>query len=299
MFKFLQKLNPEYIAECGAWNWAWRTAIRKFTTKILKRDNRIRLPNGVWMDLPRDNCNASGIFIKRPYQDWGSEKILCDFLRPDADFFDIGAHIGYYALWAAPFCRQVYAFEPDERNIRHLQRNRKYAPNITIVPKAVTEEDVDTVLFDFSMEPSLNSLAQRVLADPSQNPKVREVPATNIDAFCAKNPHVNPCVIKVDIEGYDLPAVRGARKTISKFQPVFLIEFYEGPLNTVQHLFAFCDEYNYRVFAKVKPRRPDGSYSYTNIRFRELTHANWSQHWQIMIFLVPLRLHREFEKLVN
>ncbi len=67
--KIWQKLNPEYIAECGAVAWLTRTLVRKFYTRVLRRDHRLRLANGVWMDLPWDNANATGIFVKRPSQD--------------------------------------------------------------------------------------------------------------------------------------------------------------------------------------------------------------------------------------
>jgi hypothetical protein len=133
MFSFFRKLNPEYVAECGHLAWFYRTLVRKFYIKILHRDNRIRLANGVWIDLPKENGNATGIFVKRPSQDWGSKQTLAKFLKKDEDFFDIGAHIGCYALWGSPFCRSVYAFEPDPRNLRHLYRNAKNVENVTVV----------------------------------------------------------------------------------------------------------------------------------------------------------------------
>jgi hypothetical protein len=123
------------------------------------------------------------------------------------------------------------------------------------------------------------------------------VKATTIDKFCREHPEIVPCAIKVDIEGYDLAAVRGAREVIKKFQPLFLIEFYEGAVNTSEALFAFCESVGYSVFAHVKPRREDGSYHFTKIIFLELTRENWKSNWRIMIFLVPGKLREKFLEL--
>ncbi len=48
--------------------------------------------------------------------DWGSEALLMRHLEPDSVFIDVGAQVSYYALYAAPLVRKVYAFEPDARS---------------------------------------------------------------------------------------------------------------------------------------------------------------------------------------
>ncbi len=189
----------------------------------------------------------------------------------------------------------MFAFEPDARNLRHLEQNRRNADNITVVPVAVTEQEVESVAFCLADEPSVNVIAGEL---PAQGNRV-VVPATTIDRFCREHSEVVPCAVKVDVEGYDLPVVRGAREVIGRFEPLFLIEFYEGPLNTPEALFDFCAEVGYSVFAHVKPRRADGSYDFRRIVLRELTRENWGRNWRIMIFLVPGRWRSAFEGLVH
>ena len=54
------------------------------------------------------------------------------------------------------------------------------------------------------------------------------MPVTTIDEFCRERGIV-PNLIKIDIEGYEFHAIRGAREILSKYHPIVVVEFH--PMN--------------------------------------------------------------------
>jgi hypothetical protein len=55
-----------------------------------------------------------------------------------------------------------------------------------------------------------------------------EVPLTTIDTFCAEHA-IAPTLIKVDIEGFEIHALRGARETMLRHRPIVVVEVH--PMN--------------------------------------------------------------------
>jgi len=44
--------NRRFIKEVGLLRWVWRTAIRQYHKRVVRRDHAMRLPTGEWMTLP-------------------------------------------------------------------------------------------------------------------------------------------------------------------------------------------------------------------------------------------------------
>ena len=130
-----------FIREVGVARWMTRYAVRQFTKRILKRDNRMVLPTGAEIILPRQSGNATEVFVTKGNIDWGAEALFARFADRNRDFLDIGAHIGYYALYLSPCVRKVYAFEPDPRNISGLTANARLRDNVAVVQMAVSSGD--------------------------------------------------------------------------------------------------------------------------------------------------------------
>lgn len=286
------KLNWEFIRQIGFFTWFFRTILRKISVNFLNIDNTLTLPNGVIIELPKESPNANSIYVSNANQDWGSEAVLVKFLDKKKSFIDVGAHIGYYSLWVSPFCKEVYAFEPDKRNLPFLSRNQKRVNNLIVVEKAITLGGADKVLFDVSGESTINHLTDA----EEVREGIIEVPAISIDDFVSEN-RLEICGIKIDVEGYDLDVVRSAEETMKKQSPVFLIEFYEGIKNNKEDLFRMVEKNSYSIFAFVKPIKIDGTYNYGEIIFREVNQINYDKFRKIMLFLVPSRLHSAFKSL--
>jgi FkbM family methyltransferase len=161
---------------------------------------------------------------------WSSDRsdlqFLWNFLQPGMTFLDVGAYHGIYSVIAARRLGSqghVTAFEPSARERRrlglHLQMNSSH---VSVEPYAVTSQAGSfrffTVASGFT---SMNSL----VFPPTDNP-VRETNVHGIclDEYLASKAIAKVDLIKVDIEGGELDAFRGARHMIEVVRPLIICE---------------------------------------------------------------------------
>lgn len=148
---------------------------------------------------------------------------VCDFLRTHVKQGDvslnIGAHVGIYALclaaWSSPD-GQVIAFEPNPLTRAVLEKHVKlnaYEQRIEVVAQAVSNRCGEMTFFATGLE----GFSRLEKANPALTlPELTEavtVPVTSIDAFCAAR-NLTPNWIVMDIEGYEIAALSGARQMI-------------------------------------------------------------------------------------
>jgi FkbM family methyltransferase len=136
-----------------------------------------------------------------------------DAARPGQIALDVGANVGAYALvlgrWVGATGR-VYAFEPAVDMFRaladHISLN-DLGRTVRAVPLAVADSDGEA-----GFSPSPTAGEGRLLAQ-GESGRPMTVTTTTIDAFCAAE-GILPDFIKIDVEGWELAALRGARATI-------------------------------------------------------------------------------------
>jgi FkbM family methyltransferase len=272
--------NLAFIRDVGPLRWACRWGWRQFTKRVLRRDMAIRLPTGLRLMLPCSSGSASEVFVTGCDVDWGSEPLLARFAEPGRDVLDIGAHIGYYALYLAPLARRVYAFEPDARNLPALVVNARHAGNVEVLAKAVADRPGSGQL-DVGGTSEISSLCME-----GGGKGAVAVEVTSIDAFVAAIPGCDPAVIKIDVEGQDLAVLRGGTQTLARHRPVVLTEFTVGPGrgNDVAELARLTRDIGYQVFGFVRPSGAPKS----AIRFRSIDLLAPARHGSAkMLFLVP------------
>jgi FkbM family methyltransferase len=165
---------------------------------------------------------------------------ICDLFKPpeamdllpwilsgiNGTFVDIGAHIGTIAVHAAPFFQKVVAFEPEPRNLACLRKNvtGNRLPNVTIIPKAVSDTcGVSTFYVNDSVDTGRNSLYAR------EGGTSFDVEIVTVDSVFSGELSAHPPIafIKIDIEGFEPKAIRGAAATLARQQarPVMKVEF--------------------------------------------------------------------------
>jgi len=153
-------------------------------------------------------------------RDYSEMMLLLHVTRPGELVLDIGANVGTYSVLAA-YCAQtsVIAVEPAPRTVNRLEQNlhlNGIADKVRVVPRCVSST-AGSLQFSAGQD-AINHVATD--RDPALG-KI-SVDATTIDQLCAE---VTPVLIKIDIEGYELPALRGGEKTINDPQlKVIIIE---------------------------------------------------------------------------
>ena len=139
-------------------------------------------------------------------------------VRPGDVVLDAGANVGAYAVlfgqWVGS-TGHVLAFEPDpiahKRLLRHIQLNG-LADRVTAVQSAIANDGPTRLRFAVFESSGISRLATDAEEPGTQ---IQDVDAISIDAFCDQTGR-SPNVIKIDVEGAELAALRGARATIAR-----------------------------------------------------------------------------------
>jgi len=135
-------------------------------------------------------------------------------VTPGDVFYDIGAHGGVYSLTYLAQCGgEVHSFEPmPEELIENLRLNGRDTEHVHAV--AVGDESGTA-----RMTTKYRS-SNHVDASSGE----REVPIVRLDDYAAQHGLPDPRWIKIDIEGMELPALRGAECLLRRAQPVVICE---------------------------------------------------------------------------
>lgn len=170
-------------------------------------------------------------------------------------FVDVGANRGYYSLIAARTHR-VFAFEPNPGPLADLRASLELNGfgNVTLVQAAVSDSSGSGQLHIHESVTELSSLAQ-VHDDLDSQVDVETV---GLDEYFQGHPGVAVGLIKMDIQGAELLALRGAAGILERHRPVLIIE--EWPYGSAgfgydtSELKAFLTECRYELFRIDKGR---------------------------------------------
>ncbi len=197
---------------------------------------------------------------------------------------DVGGHIGYVALFFARLvgpAGRVFVFEPGLNNLPYLRQNVNGKPTITLVEKAVGDCNGRGAFYLESLGGQNNSCvkdyacveANSTAAGLQAFARVEPVMVdmVTLDSFCLSE-GVLPTFIKIDVEGYELEALRGALSVIEKAHPVLMVEIM-SPCDDTLHLLqglgytAFCASPGHRRLTTVL--RPPANFFFLDARFHE------------------------------
>jgi FkbM family methyltransferase len=274
----------EYARQVGLYRFLARTLYRQVNKRVFRREIRLRLATGGTLIIPRLSMAGAEAFVTNGCVDHGAEQLLLALVDPDRDFIDVGAHIGYYACLLAPRVRRVYALEPDPRVLPVLRRNAAAAGNVEVISAAVTDTDGHARL---SVD---NDPAVSHLVDGTTCGGVR-VDTVTLDTLVANGPTSDVCAIKIDIEGHDMAAIRGATRTLAQQQPLVLTEFNESPENQWDVLRGCAESLRYALYGLVRTGR--------SRRHFVLQRLDQSPRTAKMVFMAPPRLRAQFAALAT
>jgi FkbM family methyltransferase len=180
-----------------------------------------------WLDVPE-------IALLRQHQ-----------LRPGARVFDLGAHQCVVALMLARVVGpggHVVALEASRHNAVVGQKNRNLndAAQLTMVHAAASDRDGELVL-----NRGLNARVD----DGSAAWGRTKVQARSVDSL--SDEHGLPQVLFVDVEGFEVPVLRGAIRTLEALPDCFVevhVEFLPSFGYSVPDVLSFFPENRYELF---------------------------------------------------
>lgn len=151
-----------------------------------------------------------------------SAKTIKEFITNDDVIYDIGAnildHSVYYAINYD--VKKVYAFEPIKKyfdmglkNIEDFNAKNIIAMNIGIGSK------------NEKLKIALDNEGSSIL-NVSQNKNIETVQIMTIDSLVEKKEILPPTIMKIDVEGFGVEALKGMEKTLLKYKPIILFEYH-------------------------------------------------------------------------
>lgn len=156
-------------------------------------------------------------------------------------FWDIGANIGIYSVYAGMKKIRTFAFEPHFANYRQLCISTGLNDlQTTVTPLCLAFSDAKSLgeihLASTEVGTSMSSYGEALdfRGRPYQAAFCQGMLAYDIDAFIEDFKMDVPTHIKIDVDGLELPIIKGAKKTLAnhKLQSVS-VELIESDLNQV------------------------------------------------------------------
>jgi FkbM family methyltransferase len=159
--------------------------------------------------------------------------ILVSQVKRGATVLDVGAHVGLHTLMFSQHAGvegRVLAVEASPANAGLLRKHLDWndCRNVRLVEAAIGDHEGE-VAFIFRPDPTdpggfANSLAYDIGGETAM------VRMTTIDTLCAG---CDPDLIKIDIEGADLLALKGAYETLMRSAPTLVVAIHPDPMRAI------------------------------------------------------------------
>lgn len=155
--------------------------------------------------------------------DQAERKLFRQYVRPGMTVVDVGGNIGIYTRYFSGLAGpggQVHSFEPGPVNFGHLEENTRRLANVVINHAAVGERNGVIKLF---MSDELN--VDHRTFDSGDGRASVDVPVVSLDEYF--KPGQKADFIKIDVQGYELNVLQGARRVLSENADLrILVEYW-------------------------------------------------------------------------
>lgn len=207
------------------------------------------LNNDFKINVDTHNFIEASIYYLGDYEPWVKKhfKLL---IRPGDVILDVGANIGFHSLYFSTLTGpngKVIAIEPINQNFLAMQSNIALNgfENIITIQKALANETKEIQIY---IDPEAkNPGAFSLLEQGIKNTHISCLKGDDlIDELGLKLIDF----IKIDVEGYELEALKGLSLTIEKSRPVIIFEYDRAYQMKAQYapdaIFLFLNSFNYR-----------------------------------------------------
>lgn len=210
---------------------------------------------GLKMVLDPNDLVSQNILVDGTWESQ-SAAIIAEHVPDGGVFVDVGAHIGYYTLKGAMKAGpngKVVSVEPNPLTLKVLRRNLQSNSFQNIILKEVAVSDRETTLDLYSVREvntGMSSISKANAGKSESKLDVFKVPARPLDAILSEVGVTRVDVVKLDIEGAEALALRGAVGTLKRFRPVLLLEWDDPQLrqlgSSTNELAKYLNELGYR-----------------------------------------------------
>lgn len=222
-----------------AWTFKILFKVKYFRHYYFSFYKRLFKPFNLFKGVTTECKYSDTLKIKADLEDWIQQNIFftgaydsksVDFIKNTLDegdtFIDIGANIGCFTLVGSQKVGgsgKVIAFEPVDIVSKKLEQNISLnnLDNIILVKKAVMDRKIPVRLHLARRDNLGMSSIQRHDAETGETIFVE---AVTLDEYLDQENINDIKIIKIDIEGAELPALKGMVHTLSKYKPILVVE---------------------------------------------------------------------------
>jgi len=147
---------------------------------------------------------------------------------------DIGANIGLQTVRLAQVFSEVHAFEPVVSNWECLFENTQNIGNVTAHCCGISDRVEE---LEISLLSSSNNSGAWSIVDFQNQSGVTTVSNKflPLDAIL-HDTSMDIDLIKIDVQGYEMPVLRGSEEILRRYSPVILIEMHQNTHEIIQFL---------------------------------------------------------------
>jgi len=210
--------------------------ILKQINKIIRNRKIIRKINGLVFELDLREAIDYEIYAHKIFEP-DTTNAIKKFSKPGMNAIDIGANIGYYTLILAQAIEEngkVIAFEPMHWAFKKLEKNislNKFN-NIILENKALSDNNENNINAKFAC--SWPVFENKKNLHPIHKGKAMEnkTDMITLDSY-ANNKKIKIDLIKLDVDGYEVKVLKGAKRILKEDRPIIISELGKYTLKEV------------------------------------------------------------------
>jgi FkbM family methyltransferase len=142
-------------------------------------------------------------------------------VQPGDVVVDAGAHIGGFTIKVVNTAGKVIAFEPEPNNFQLLRLNTKPYRNVEVHQKALWSKSGKARLYRHKLNVGGSSILPLA---PEITDCIVDVETVRLDEVVSKVDF-----IKMDVEGSEIEALKGASMILEAYHPVIVMEAHPVP----------------------------------------------------------------------